>query len=127
MTFAARACRELQQPPQSANCMASTSLHVVDSLAAIPASRWDALIAARPLLSHEFLHPLHETGCASPRTGWSPCYITAWKDDDLIGAVPYIEKRTRTASMSSIGHGPTHTGVMDAATTRSWLLRFHLH
>jgi predicted N-acyltransferase len=72
--------------------MASTSLHIVDSLAAVPASRWDALIGARPLLSHAFLHALHETGCASPRTGWTPCYITAWKDDDLIGAMPLYRK-----------------------------------
>src|SRR5437870_6382759 len=58
-------CRELRQPPQSAHRMTSATLRVVDSLAAIPPSRWDALVGARPLLSHAFLHALHETGCAS--------------------------------------------------------------
>ena len=72
--------------------MTSATLHVVDSLAAIPASRWDALVGARPLLSHAFLHALHETGCASPQTGWTPSYITAWKGHDLIGAMPLYRK-----------------------------------
>ncbi len=72
--------------------MTPTSLRLVDSLAALSASRWDALVGDRPLLSHAFLHALHETGCASPRTGWEPCYITAWHGEILIGAMPLYRK-----------------------------------
>jgi predicted N-acyltransferase len=35
---------------------------------------------------------LHETGCASRATGWTPCYLTAWHDRALAGAVPLYAK-----------------------------------
>jgi hypothetical protein len=72
--------------------MASLSLRIVDSLAAVPASAWDALVGDRPLLSHAFLHALHETGCAAPETGWAPRYVTAWRDGALVGAMPLYLK-----------------------------------
>src|SRR5271157_2056594 len=72
--------------------MPRLSLRTVDSLAAIPAPMWDALVGDRPLLSHAFLHALHETGCAAPETGWAPCYVTAWRDRTLVGAMPLYLK-----------------------------------
>jgi len=42
-----------------------SGFQVLDSLASIPAADWDALAGNHPLLSHAFLHALHETGCAS--------------------------------------------------------------
>jgi predicted N-acyltransferase len=69
------------------------SLRTVDSLAAIPAPAWDALVGDRPLLSHAFLHALHETGCAAPETGWIPRYQTVWRDDVLVGAMPLYVKQ----------------------------------
>ncbi len=77
------------------NClsrMARTSLRIVDSLSAVPASAWDALVGDRPLLSHAFLHALHETGCAAPQTGWTPRYLTAWHGALLVGAMPLYVK-----------------------------------
>jgi predicted N-acyltransferase len=68
-------------------------LRTVDSLAAVPAPAWDALVGDRPLLSHAFLHALHETGCAAPETGWIPRYQTAWRDDVLVGAMPLYVKQ----------------------------------
>jgi hypothetical protein len=72
--------------------MARTSLRIVDSLGSIPAPAWNALIGGRPLLSHAFLHALHETGCAAPETGWSPHYMTAWRGTQLVGAMPLYVK-----------------------------------
>src|SRR5437762_9746826 len=72
--------------------MARTSLRIVDSLSAIPASAWDALVGDRPLLSHAFLHALHESGCAAPETGWTPRYLTAWHGALLVGAMPLYVK-----------------------------------
>src|ERR1700730_12397633 len=72
--------------------MPATSLRVVDSLAGISASQWDALVGDSPLLSHAFLHALHETGCASAQTGWAPCYITARQGELLTGAMPLYRK-----------------------------------
>jgi uncharacterized protein len=73
--------------------MPRLSLRTVDSLAAIPAPAWDALVGDRPLLSHAFLHALHESGCAVPETGWTARYQTAWCADALVGAMPLYVKQ----------------------------------
>ena len=72
--------------------MHPVSLRFVDSLAAIESSAWDRLVGIRPLLSHAFLHALHDSGCAAPETGWTPNYITAWRGDELVGAMPLYLK-----------------------------------
>lgn len=39
---------------------------------------------------------MHETGCASPRTGWSPHYLALWRGQTLAGAVPlYLKSHSR--------------------------------
>jgi uncharacterized protein len=72
--------------------MSAATLRVIDSLSAVPAAAWDELVGDAPLLSHAFLHALHETGCASPETGWTPRYLTAWQSDALVGAMPLYVK-----------------------------------
>jgi predicted N-acyltransferase len=72
--------------------MPRTSLRIVESLAAVAPAAWDALVGDRPLLSHAFLHALHETGCAAPETGWTPRYLTAWRGQTLAGAMPLYLK-----------------------------------
>ncbi len=69
-----------------------SGIQVVDSLASIPASDWDALAGNHPLLSHAFLHALHESGCASAKTGWAPCHLTLWRDSRLAAAMPLYLK-----------------------------------
>jgi len=72
--------------------MASSSLHITDTLAAIEPSHWDALAGHQPLLSHAFLHALHETGCASAKTGWAARYLLLRDGDALVGALPLYLK-----------------------------------
>jgi len=72
--------------------MPSFSLHVTDTLAAIEPSSWDALASGQPLLSHAFLHALHETGCASPATGWAPRYLLLREGNTLVGGMPLYLK-----------------------------------
>jgi hypothetical protein len=72
--------------------MPSVSFSIIDTLRSIPAPSWDRLVASRPLLSHAFLHALHETGCAAPEHGWAPRYLTAWRDGLLVGAMPLYLK-----------------------------------
>jgi len=72
--------------------MPSPSVRIVESLSAIEPFAWDRLVGDRPLLSHAFLHALHETGCAAPETGWLPQYLTAWRDAELCGAMPLYLK-----------------------------------
>ena len=69
-----------------------SGIQVVDSLASIPASDWDALAGHQPLLSHAFLLALQESGCASAETGWAPCHITMWRDNRLAAAMPLYLK-----------------------------------
>jgi len=72
--------------------MPPATIRVIDSLAAVPATAWNALVGDTPLLSHAFLHALHETGCASSKTGWTPRYLTAWQAGKLVGAMPLYVK-----------------------------------
>ena len=62
--------------------MASTSfsVRILDSLVAVDAAQWDRLAGGHPFLSHAFLHALHETGCASEKTGWLPQFVTLWNE-----------------------------------------------
>jgi predicted N-acyltransferase len=46
------------------------------SISDIDAARWNGLAAsAGPFLRHEFLSALEESGCAVPRTGWTPNHL----------------------------------------------------
>jgi predicted N-acyltransferase len=69
---------------------------IVSNLAEIGQTRWDTLLAqqadANPFLSYAFLAALHESGCASARSGWQPHYLTLWQDDALSAAVPLYLK-----------------------------------
>jgi predicted N-acyltransferase len=57
---------------------------------------WNGLLAAdpdaTPFLRFEFLLALHESGCASPRTGWTPEYLALEDERGLAAAVPLYRK-----------------------------------
>ena len=72
------------------------SLRVLDTLSGIDPAEWNALAAGNPFLRYELLHALHETGCASERTGWLPQYLSLWQDGRLEGAMPlYLKSHSR--------------------------------
>lgn len=65
--------------------------------AAIDARAWDDLVRAacqrlHPGLRHAFLLALHESGCASADSGWSPAFVLLWRGEQLVGAVPLYAK-----------------------------------
>lgn len=69
---------------------------VADSLEAIAADEWNALTDGSPFVSHAFLSALHDTGCASAQTGWTPVYLTLVDGDALVGAMPlYLKTHSR--------------------------------
>ena len=78
--------------PPTLPVVASALIRDDVALGDIAATAWNALSGSQPFLSHAFLTALHETGCASPETGWSPRYLTAWRDDALVGALPLYAK-----------------------------------
>lgn len=69
---------------------------IISSLSEIGATAWDALLhqqsEANPFLSYAFLHALHETGCASIKSGWQPQFLTIWSDEQLVAAMPLYAK-----------------------------------
>lgn len=67
-------------------------VRVVRTLADIGADAWRTLGGGDPFLSWEYLSAMHETGCASARSGWTPCYITLWRHGALAGAMPLYRK-----------------------------------
>jgi predicted N-acyltransferase len=56
----------------------------------IPAQAWDGLCeqqdAPTPFMSHAYLLALHESGSATPKTGWKSQFVTLWQEDQLIAA-----------------------------------------
>ena len=76
--------------------MAEAELAIIDTLADIDPAQWQALAGDNPTLSHSFLHALHETECAAPRTGWSPRYLVLHRDGVLHAAMPlYLKDHSR--------------------------------
>lgn len=68
------------------------TLRIVESLGAIPASLWDALVGDYPFLRHAFLRALETSGCVGKSAGWEPRFITLWHADALLGAMPLYRK-----------------------------------
>ena len=70
--------------------------HIVSSLSEIGQAAWDGLLAlqgeANPFLSYAFLHALHESGSASPESGWQPQYIALYDGEELAAALPLYVK-----------------------------------
>lgn len=52
-----------------------TVVEVIESLEDISHDEWNALTEGNPFVSHQFLHQLHTSGCASTRTGWRPRFL----------------------------------------------------
>jgi len=69
------------------------TLRVVDKLADVPATAWDACAGANPFVSHAFLQALEESGSATDETGWLPQHLLIEDDcGQLIGAAPLYLK-----------------------------------
>ena len=76
--------------------MAEAEFSIIDSLAEIDPAQWQALAGDNPTLSYAFLHALHETGCASDRSGWRPRYLVLQRDGVLHAAMPlYLKEHSR--------------------------------
>jgi len=71
---------------------AATNIEIASSLAAVAPDAWDVFTDDNPFLHHAFLHTLHETGCASEATGWTPRYLLLRDGDRLRGALPLYLK-----------------------------------
>ena len=71
-------------------------IRVHTNLLEISAQAWDGLLALQstpsPFMQYAYLAALHNSGSATPQTGWTPQFITLWKDNQLLAAsVIYIK------------------------------------
>jgi predicted N-acyltransferase len=64
------------------------------NIADIDADAWNALAGTKqPFLRHEFLLAMEESGCAAPRTGWTPRHLVLEDTHGgIIGAMPLYRK-----------------------------------
>ncbi len=71
-------------------------IRVLASPLDVNAADWNALLAlqhhASPFMRHEYLAALHESGSATPATGWTPRFITLWRGEALHAACPLYIK-----------------------------------
>jgi predicted N-acyltransferase len=75
-------------------------IRVVESPLQVDASQWDALLYAQsdatPFMQHAYLSALHISGCATPRTGWSPRFMLLERQGQLVAACAlYIKTHSR--------------------------------
>ncbi len=69
------------------------SIEWINSIDAVPAAQWDALLTgAYPFLKHAFLAALEHSGAATPRSGWQPQHLLLWRDQQLLAAMPLYLK-----------------------------------
>ncbi|MGH8337346.1 MAG: GNAT family N-acetyltransferase, partial [Gammaproteobacteria bacterium] len=65
-------------------------IRVFSSPLKVSAAHWNALLAtqaqATPFMRHEYLAALHESGSATPQTGWTPRFVTLWQGEVLVAA-----------------------------------------
>ena len=66
----------------------------LDSIAQVDARVWNALAgSAQPFLRHEFLLALEQSGCAAPRTGWTPKHLLLEDANGVaLAAMPLFRK-----------------------------------
>ena len=74
--------------------MIQTQARFLESIAQIDAVSWNSLASGgQPFLRHEFLLALEQSGCAVPRTGWTPRHLVI--EDAAgrpVGAMPLYRK-----------------------------------
>ena len=69
---------------------------LVKHIGDIDAQQWNRLAADNPLVQHEFLLALQETGCAAPETGWAPHFLVLYRENSLAAAMPlYLKYHSR--------------------------------
>ena len=61
---------------------------LASGVAAVDAAQWDALAGGDPLLSHDFLSSLEDSGSVGPGTGWSPAPILIEEEGQLLATAP---------------------------------------
>ncbi|MBA5635940.1 N-acetyltransferase [Duganella sp. LX20W] len=71
-------------------------ISLVNFLDASDAAGWNLLAGSNPTTKYEFIQALHDTGCASPKTGWTPHFLVLREDARLVGGMLlYLKSHSR--------------------------------
>jgi predicted N-acyltransferase len=71
-------------------------IEVRDQIGDLDQPAFDLLGGGHPFVSHAFFSALHESGCASRRTGWQPVFLVASSKGQLRGVMPlYLKNHSR--------------------------------
>ncbi len=67
-----------------------TQVKLLESIADVPQTAWDALVDAQaaPFLEWGWLEALESSGSVRARTGWRPRHLTLWRGNHLVAAAP---------------------------------------
>ena len=74
-------------------------IRVLNSPLEVNSADWNALLALQspdgglnPFMRHEYLAAMHSSGSATPKTGWTPRFVTLWDGDKLAaGCALYLK------------------------------------
>lgn len=76
--------------------MTAPVIRIHGAASEIEAAAWDGLLAAQaapsPFMRHAYLDALDQSGSASPRSGWTPRFVTLWRGRQLAAACPLYVK-----------------------------------
>jgi predicted N-acyltransferase len=71
-------------------------IRVLNTPLEVDSDAWDALLQTQPnpspFMRHAYLAALHASGSAAPQTGWTPHFITLYRDGLLVAACALYEK-----------------------------------
>jgi len=69
-----------------------SSARFLRGLQPVQAPLWDALAGSQPLVRHQFLAAMENSGCLRPEYGWSPYHLLLEEGEQLLAAAPcYIK------------------------------------
>jgi len=85
------------------------SARIVENIADISADTWGKLGGDdNPFVSHQFLHALEETGCATNEAGWLPQHIVVEESDGTIVAAAPMYLKSHSQGEYVFDHGWAH-------------------
>jgi predicted N-acyltransferase len=71
-------------------------VEVREDVSTLDAAEFNQLAGGHPFVSHEFFTALHQTGCASRKSGWQPVFLVLHRDQCLKGVMPlYLKNHSR--------------------------------
>ena len=82
--------------PAEVKPVADPVLRIHSTPADIDAAAWNAMLARQPVPSpfmrHEYLLAMHDSGSATPASGWTASFATLWRGKTMVAACPLYLK-----------------------------------